>query len=348
MKSNWLIKALGSTIARTIGLIIAPLMVTFFGVDKFFLNWKLIPADVFIGLVALPVFLVVFDTYRIIRRPPQIALIPLIWGTCTVVGFYLATLSLAIRFSDNPGNGFFLSVFCCCIFIFAILTREFWSIQKASWSKSPGHVGFAVSGVLVQGEGSDAKFVLIRNLNLREGKGMWVPPGGHFDPAVKEPYVAIKEKILSEIGVDCELIELAPVGQPNRFQHETALAKAYPAPLFFLREDLQGECKEHHTTHIASVFACRIVEGALVQSPKYQAQSRAYVSVQRCAPSSTEAIAAVYAAIDDWARAKDGRRPGAYPDVPDDVPWRLHEVAKLLNLKTLSVKSPQENKNDRV
>lgn len=42
-------------------------------------------------------------------------------------------------------------------------------------------LGFAATGILIEKPGGDAvNFIIILNKNLRQGKGLWVPPGGPF------------------------------------------------------------------------------------------------------------------------------------------------------------------------
>lgn len=287
-----------------------------------------LPKGLILTYVITFLAVILFDLYRNISSPRHVRSAGVLGGaTFIAIAFLGAVVMVVVSDSDsNQISGQLSYPFFALIGM--LLVRGFWEIQRQDWERPIESIGFAVSGILISGDGEHAKFVLVRNTNLRDGAGLWVPPGGHYDPKKKEPFLALQEKIVSEIGCECTQINLN--GKSELFDHHTSLAKAYAAPIFYLREELQGDCKEHHSVHIAAVFACKVKDGPSGANAKYKAQDRIYVSVTQCATEFEKAKLAVFQAVNEWSRGKTGKVPGAYPDVLDDVPWRLHVVAKLM------------------
>ncbi len=62
--------------------------------------------------------------------------------------------------------------------------------------KASETLGFAATGILIEKPGGDAvNFIIILNKNLRQGKGLWGSPGGHFLPYIDNPETKLKNKI---------------------------------------------------------------------------------------------------------------------------------------------------------
>lgn len=216
------------------------------------------------------------------------------------------------------------SVGCTCLVRIAI-TRA-----PTVMTKHPNDsVGVASAGVLVMFPTSTSRhFVLVHNRNLREGRGLWVPPGGHIDIAVEQPADRLREKIIEEVGVQSTALVLLPDLMP-RDPHDTESAACtwMLPPAFLLREDLMGLCSKGHSVHLDLCYVCTSDGEIKNHRPKYDARFRIEVPVIECADSFQQAERAIGAKIDDWYRRYEGKAPGVRSDLTNDVIWRLHLVA---------------------
>jgi hypothetical protein len=190
-------------------------------------------------------------------------------------------------------------------------------------------VGFANTGLIIVGTGDSASFVLLLNKNLREGKGLWVPPGGHFDPMVEESTRRLKTKIEDEVGLRTEVIPSPNLLGLRVSDLKTTSAAWHDPPLFLLEEDLMGRCSHGHKTHLDYVHLLRSlgpIEGA---NPKYPATEQVFVRARDCVGGVDEADAAIRAAVEDWTVRKYGQLPGVIDSVTRDVSVRLHLASRL-------------------
>ena len=140
-----------------------------------------------------------------------------------------------------------------------------------SKNKITDKIGFATTGVLIdESENDKEKIILVHNRNLRDGHGLWVPPGGHYLPHAESPVQKLKTKIEHEIGVDCKIL--------NPYKYNMALEKEdikmdkvewIIPPVFLLEEDLMGKCSQGHLTHIDSIYICTTNGGTINKNHKY-------------------------------------------------------------------------------
>ena len=84
------------------------------------------------------------------------------------------------------------------------------SIAERDRARQVRHnVGFAGTGVVCIQSGQDAaNFLLILNRNLRDKKGLWVPPGGHVDIFSERPEERVRQKVVLETGYETDLVEV--------------------------------------------------------------------------------------------------------------------------------------------
>ncbi|MEO9131013.1 MAG: hypothetical protein ABI240_07375 [Sphingomonas sp.] len=198
----------------------------------------------------------------------------------------------------------------------------------AAWHPND-HVGVASAGVLIMNPASASRhFVLVHNRNLREGRGLWVPPGGHVDIAAEQPADRLREKIIEEVGVLSSTLALSPSLMPgDPHDIESAACTWMLPPAFLLREDLMGLCSKGHGLHLDLCYICTSDGEIRNHRPKYDARFRIEIPVADCADSFQHAEAAIGAKIDDWYRRYEGKAPGVRSDLTKDVIWRLHLVA---------------------
>jgi hypothetical protein len=114
-------------------------------------------------------------------------------------------------------------------------------------------IGYAATGLpFVLEDLSQPHALLVYNFNL----GIWLPPGGHFEPNVGElPDHALITKIRRETGTVC-----TPVWEARKFQRPMEVS-VLPAPSFVLFEDLRGmqpSPVEIHAFHYDLNYICQV------------------------------------------------------------------------------------------
>ncbi len=296
--------------------------------------WSQIKSVAIESLVVFAVPMALFlasEIYRLIQRPKWVKAAAMARSSVVLIIVYTVSWSI---FFLLPNQSYVAnstaSIISVIILLGGIVVRGIYERDGVNRARLPDKVGYSVSGVVVEKQSTASEFILIHNLNLRGGEGLWVPPGGHYDPRSTEPFDALRQKLIQEIGFECSNISPLPELDAKVRDHDTSLAKAFASPLFYLRENLQGVCKDNHSVHVAAVFACKVDRPVLVGGEKYKAAEQIRVPVARCLQSTQSAREAVCEAVSNWSFRKSGVRPGNYPDVPDDVPWRLHVVSKML------------------
>lgn len=187
------------------------------------------------------------------------------------------------------------------------------------------NVGFAVTGIVIcTSNPEEPHFILVFNRNLRGGKGLWVPPGGHFIPHQEEPTEKLLFKVTTEIGVKCTIINTFRHLRVTPEQLSTDHAKWILAPVFLLDEDLMGRCSHGHEVHLDSVYLLT-TDGAITEPVhKYPKTQQVTVPVASCVAGPKEAENAILAAIEGWHVQTSGARPALKETLTNDVVWRLH------------------------
>jgi len=196
-------------------------------------------------------------------------------------------------------------------------------------------LGYATTGVLYcNSNPTDPQFILVYNKNLRDGLGLWVPPGGHFLPHSESPESNLRQKIQSELGVAVDVVSTTQVGTNLDISSLTTESTAWlTPPAFLLKENLHGRCSNNHLYHLDFVYICR-TNGKLVGSSyKYKASQQLRIPLSKCLNSYNDAAEAVYLAIDEWETQVHGAMHGKRDSVTNDVIWRLHIAAINLNHK---------------
>ena len=190
-------------------------------------------------------------------------------------------------------------------------------------------MGFATTGILISHSERDRpKFLLVYNRNLRGGEGLFVPPGGHFDPRREDPVIRLKDKVRAEIALESTVWDHGPFLRPDTESRNTQGARWIDPPTFVLEEDLFGKCSHGHQFHHDYVY---ILESNGVPitgiDPKYPDRDRIEVYLRDCLPNVETARQAVARKADDWFVQQTGRKPALGVGVTDDLVWRLHLAA---------------------
>jgi hypothetical protein len=185
--------------------------------------------------------------------------------------------------------------------------------------------GLAATGLLVVHHSGEDQFLLVLNRNLNGGHGLWVPPGGHFDPEVDEPAERLIAKIRTEVCRNATIWSPDSLARPDSLQLSTAETRWLSPPLFLLDEDLLGQCSHGHLRHLDLVYACRDA-GAVAGTPKYGPADRIYVRVSECALSAADAEQALRKAVEEWEEGTTGLSHSVPATVSRDVAQRLYLV----------------------
>jgi hypothetical protein len=170
----------------------------------------------------------------------------------------------------------------------------------------------------------------VLNKNLREGKGLWVPPGGHFFPQFEDPVEKLRHKVKAEIGVDCKVYY--PYGPSELNKHDelrTEGGEWITPPVFVLKEDLGGLCSHGHSVHLDFLYLC-LTDGAIIErSHKYE-KNQIQIPLEYCSTfNDTEKI--IGDSIDKWYVANFGMKPSSREDLTKDVTWRIFLATKIFN-----------------
>jgi hypothetical protein len=248
------------------------------------------------GVYALPVVLFIIATFA--QRVPA-------RGSITSVPIYLALALLAM----------------------GLIVRMRVAEPQADDAKGPGGTGLATTSVLITALNGSHNFMLILNRNLNNGKGLWVPPGGHFELGVDDPGDRLLQKIRTEVGIEAKIWQPDALPADLVYSFNTAQTKWLAAPVFILDEDLLGLCSHGHARHFDLIYACEAVRYIPHARIKYPIAEQALVPVRDCAASVEAAEVAVHAAIERWQQSTAGTSPGVRDTVSRDVPQRLHLVA---------------------
>ena len=186
-------------------------------------------------------------------------------------------------------------------------------------------VGFAVTGIVIcRSNPDEPHFILVLNRNLRGGRGLWVPPGGHFIPHREEPTAKLLFKVATEIGVRCTVIDTSALVQAGIEELTTDRTRWLVVPAFLLDEDLMGKCSHGHEVHIDSVYLL-LTDGVITEPiHKYSKSEQITIPVARCGTSFRDTKNAILAAIESWHIQATGAKPGLRETLTNDVVWRLH------------------------
>ena len=189
-------------------------------------------------------------------------------------------------------------------------------------------LGFAATGILIEKPGGDAvNFIIILNKNLRQGKGLWVPPGGHFLPHIDNPGTKLKNKIYEEIGVDCEV--MCEEGQKPSEVHDTITNEVewLVPPAFLLKEFLPDQCKQHHSHHFDLIYLCTTDGKVKNKTCKYKSSALVRIPLKECLDSFEATERALNKKIREKANELGLETYSRNENVSRDLIWRLHLAA---------------------
>lgn len=170
-------------------------------------------------------------------------------------------------------------------------------------------------------------FIIILNKNLRQGKGLWVPPGGHFLPYIDNPETKLKNKIYEEIGVDCEV--MCEEGQKPSEVHDTITNEVewLAPPAFLLKEFLPDQCKQHHSHHFDLIYLCTTDGRVKNKTCKYKSSALVRVPLKECLDSFEATERILNKKIREKANELGLETYSRNENVSRDLIWRLHLAA---------------------
>jgi hypothetical protein len=201
-------------------------------------------------------------------------------------------------------------------------------LRRATARPSPA-VGLASTGVLIV-EGPTPEFLLVLNRNLNSSKGLWVPPGGHFelDESI-DPAARALEKIKTEVGFHAETWEPSQASGLSRNAMSTAETRWLTPPAFVLDEDLLGTCSQGHERHMDFVYVCVVRTNQPVEQSskiRYPVSEQLRLPVAKCSISAEAALAVLRESVSAW-EAQWGPQSSRTETITRDVAERLHLVA---------------------
>lgn len=193
--------------------------------------------------------------------------------------------------------------------------------------------GLAVTSILINdGDARDRVFVLVKNSNLNDGVGLWISPGGRWDPGVASPEERLINKIAEEVNVKASVVDIGTLAgvTPPFSKLDSQDCRWFHAPHILLYERLGSNAQGFPLHHLDLVYVCSTKGEIAGKSPKYNAQHQITVPVRSCSESFDAAYSALGRAVDEWTMRTTGQRRARRDDIADDVVWRMHIAAKAL------------------
>jgi hypothetical protein len=211
-------------------------------------------------------------------------------------------------------------------------SAELYQSDILHW-KSPvrSESGLAVTSVLILDRATEPRrFMLIRNENLNNGRGLWVSPGGRWNPSSSSPEGSLMEKIEREVNLKSEIYRIGSIDEitPVSGGLDSSDCRWFRAPHFLLYENLSSERADFPLYHLDLVYVCRSDGSAAGRAPKYGPAAQILLPVESCAESFDAAHNVLSRAVDDWYLRTTGQRPAKRDEILDDVVWRLHLIAR--------------------
>lgn len=249
----------------------------------------------------------------------------------TVLVFFILTL-----FGDNNTlkNHIPFLISFGYLTIGQIMLESWFQQGVISNQKTEQGLGFASTAVVIEEVNSVHRFIIILNKNLREGKGLWVPPGGHFSPYTENPESKVIHKLMDEIGVECKLLEQANLLPNQNHDRENNEVVWITPPYFVLREYLPGKCKQDHSYHFDFVYICLTDGVRKNEKSKYKHNDIIRIPLNECLENFESTERAVRNKINERALQYGLTIGSRNDDIARDLIWRLHLSAKIFNSKS--------------
>ena len=241
-----------------------------------------------------------------------------------------AVVILTITSSQFAATGLF-GVYTLLTFMTLRAAAQVWETELLHWKRSRVVEGLAVTSVLVlRSTNGEDSFVLVKNQNLNAGKGLWVSPGGRWNPTVSAPDERLIEKIQKEVNYKARILTVSQIEKDvaNSTDMNSSECQWFRPPHMLLYEKLGSDRSEFPSNHLDLVYVCWTKGETAGQAPKYGATAQIQVPVASCGGSYDAAYAAVAKSVDDWHLRNLGTRPARRDDISADVVWRLHLIAK--------------------
>jgi 8-oxo-dGTP pyrophosphatase MutT (NUDIX family) len=231
-----------------------------------------------------------------------------------------------------------------CAFVALRFVAQVYETKTWHWGEeNRPRTGMAATSVLVLEKGKDEpSFVLIKNQNLNRGLGLWVSPGGRWDPAMSTPTSRLLDKIAEEVNYEAQILPvgtLTPI-MPPWHELENRDCKWFQPPQFVLYESLETQRSDFPHHHLDLIYLCRTDGKSAGRTPRYGQNSQVHVPVRSCASDFNAALDALARAIDEWQLRNEGKKQARRDDITHDIVWRLHLMAKALEQKATVKRKP--------
>lgn len=283
--------------------------------------------DAMIPILALT-FCAAFDIKVSLGRRGSFAVASSYAGAIIVFLLCLAFAPDAVLTSGLTG------IYTLCSFMIMRYGAQIFETKSWHWGDDQRkRTGLAVTSILVHvpEEGSQS-FILVKNEDLNEGRGLWVSPGGRWDPSISSPEEQLIEKIATEVNMTADIYQVGTVDivMPPLDQLRNRDCRWFRAPHLLLYEGLGSTREEFPQHHLDLVYVCTTSGSPAGKVPQYGQNAQLFLPVADCVSDFNSAHNALSKAVEDWHLRTVGQRRPTRDDIADDVVWRLHLVAKAL------------------
>jgi hypothetical protein len=253
----------------------------------------------------------------------------------------LITLVLLTIVSDQLAGSGLLGLYAIASFLLLRGSAQLYESNIFHWGlPARTESGLAVTSVLILERASEPpQFILIKNENLNHGRGLWVSPGGRWNPGVSSPDASLTEKIESEVNFKSEICTIGSIDEnmPASREWDSIECRWFRAPHFLLFEHLSSVRTDFPLAHLDLVYVCRTNGTLAGRAPKYGLAAQIRLPIESCAESFDAAHNALSRAVDDWYMSTTGQRPAKRDEIVADVVWRLHLVARAFDQRQAQV-----------
>ncbi|MDR0604753.1 MAG: hypothetical protein LBG80_10660 [Bacteroidales bacterium] len=321
-------KILESSVSGVIGCVVVSLFGLISGLIGFLMRKYLTQYNSIIIYASLILYLIVFwvDIYRNNERKDKTFKL-LLYSISICIFFILACTIKEPEYIHNNVS----IIIAFCFFISGRLIIESYIYREIRRKKDLMELlGFAVTSVLIEQNTNSHNFIIVLNKNLRGGKGLWVPPGGHFTPYMEHPEIKLKNKIYEEIGVECDII-YDNRQMPEDGDKKNTETEWFIPPAFLLKELLPEKCKQNHSSHFDMIYIC-VTNGIPVnKNCIYKKDDIIRIPLNECVISFDSTETNLKNKILERSHHIGSNTESRNENISRDLIWRLYLTAKNFN-----------------
>lgn len=191
-------------------------------------------------------------------------------------------------------------------------------------------LGYTVTGMLIEDIPNidTLNFIIVLNKNLRKGKGLWVPPGGHFTPYEHNPEVILERKIHEEIGVKSKILSINTL-MPDQRERRDKEVEWFAPPAFLLKEFLPDKCKQNHSHHFDLIYICTTDGDLNNNKRKYTDNDIIRIPLMDCADNFNSTEIKLKNKITERSHQLGTAIESRHENISRDLIWRLTLTAKI-------------------